>query len=254
MNKVIIPAVFLTLVGCAVSSQGPEAPRFSKELRHEIIQGLVGRNQGIRTLRGIGTARLGSSPFSGRSDFVLLVKKPVDLRIDSLMPTGLHGIQIALTDGWMTIHWAHENRYFQGLASPERLTRFFSLPLDADSAVRLLSGEIPLEEEDDYSIQLKGKKIVLKGRQGDLIVTPLEGENGYLPVQYTAWDADGSQRYLLKYDDYEKKEGRWIAKRLSGRSSHSHFEFHFREIEINPSLADALFQLKIPDDAAPISD
>lgn len=227
-----------------------------RALRHEVISSLRGRNDAIRSLRGFADVRYGSSVFGARGETAFAIQKPYRLRIDGLSDFGLYNSQLVLAHGDLVILWPAENSYYRGLATPEAMHRYLLVNLRPEVAIEILLGVVPLEDEEDYGVRKirKGEGIFLMGRRGEMTVELREG--AYLPVQYTAYDVDGSNQYRLHYSDYRREGDVWFAGRLQAKftSPRSRIEILYKEVEINPAIDKTLFEIKIPDGAKEIKD
>ena len=204
MKKGAAAAILLMLAGCATAPGRGGAPEavFSRQFRHELMESLQERNQAVRTLRGLSSVRYGSRLFGVSGEAAILLKTPYYLRMDGLSEFGLYENQVVLANGMLLIHWAREKRYYKGLADRERFERYLAISLDADSVVRLLSGGVLLEAEEDYRLQSrkKGTEWVLRGSKSELVLAP-QGTD-WLPVRQTLLDVDGSRRAEIVYSDY----------------------------------------------------
>ncbi len=244
--------------GCAGLPEKPlrKADSFSKEFRHLVLESLRTRNREIKTFRAFATARYGSKLFNTRGNLVVLIKSPYYLRIDSLSPVGLYDSQVVISRGDLTIYWSGENRYFRGLATPDALARYLSVALDPEAMIQLVAGGVPVEDDDNYTLRTRkaGEEMVLRSERGELVVT--RREETFLPLRYTAFDIDGRRRYFVEFGGYEKSGTRWSPRRLlaSFWDPRARLEINYQEMEINPLVEDRLFQLKIPDDAARLSE
>lgn len=248
-------AVFaLFVTACAVSPPRPVGAPFSEKLRHELVGSLRMRNRSIQAFKGLATVRYGSRLFGVRGEAAIVLRRPYQLRVDGLSEFGLYETQLVISNGDLLVHWPTKGRFFRGLAGPDSLKRYLAVPLNPEVAIDLLSGVVPLEDEEEYFLKSRrgGKEYLLKGRSGEMVIT----KNGslYLPVRYTAWDVSGSRDYRVVYSDYTEVGGHWFPGRLVARFSEAAIEIRFHTIELNPAIDGRLFELKVPDDAIPLVD
>ena len=249
---------FLIFTSCAGPSERPRDLRgtFSRQLRHELVEALRVRNQRIRSLRGLATVRYGSKFFGAHGEAAVVIRRPSEIRIDALSEFGLNDSQLVASQGDLVIFWETDNRYFRGLASREHFARYLNVSLDPESVIRLMTGVVPVEAEEDYFLQTrkKGAEFFLKGRIGEVALE--QRDSSYVPVRYTAYDVDGTRDYLVSYEDYREEGGTWFPNRLAARfwDPHLRVEILYHGVEINPAIDKKTFELKIPDDATLISD
>lgn len=232
----------------------PVAPlgKEPKELRHEIVSSLEERNRSVRTLRGLASVRLGGKVFGRRREAAIVLKRPGSLRLEGLGEFGSGGVEWVVSGGEILVIWGDENRYLKGLASRDEMERMLAVSLDPEETVLLLAGAVPVEEEGKYLLKKRPKgTFLLRGEEGKVIVEK-KGPR-YLPVQFTAFDIDGSRDYTVDLSDYAETEGIWFPRRFKARffDPRSQVEIHFHEVDLNRPIDEKLFRLKIPDDATP---
>jgi outer membrane lipoprotein-sorting protein len=253
--------VSISVLAVSACASLPERPgrreaAFSKELCHEIFESLKTRNLAVKSFRGLAEVRYGSRLFGSRGETAILIKIPSDLRIDGLSEFGLHDSQLVSSKGDLVIYWAGDNHYYRGLATREQFARYLNVSLEPERAILLISGMIPLEEEEDYILETrkKGKLFVMRGRSSEVEI--VQKDSSYLPTRYTAYDINGSRDYLVSYDDFRETGGYWFPNQLLARfwDPSLKIEIRYRGVEINPPIDQNLFKLKIPGDAIPIPD
>jgi hypothetical protein len=260
MKKVFL-LCFLAFSACMPTPK-PNSPVGSEvQIRRQVIAALQERNRKIRSLKGLVSVRYGTTVFGPRGEAAVLILSPKHLRVDGLSEMGPAGSELVLRDGKLTIYWEGDNRFHEGEADAEEMERFLKVPLDPESVIGVMLGKAPLKKAEDYPfILMKDKKIVLKGRRGELTVVS-KGPS-WVPVQYEEFDSEGRLRALAVYDDYlfEKnvgKRGVWFPRKISIRlenagSTKSVIELNYHDLEFNPVVKMSLFQLKIPKNATPV--
>jgi hypothetical protein len=106
----------------------------------ELLEALAARRAAVTSLRGRARVRAGLSGLWVRE--ALLVRRPDAVRIDVLSPFGL-----ALAAGVQgRLLWAYppaEGTRYEGLATPENLTRFLGAPIAVGDIVDVLLGGPP---------------------------------------------------------------------------------------------------------------
>lgn len=257
INKIAV-IVLLCSAGCAmtpeapVSMEGGGAP--AGELRHEIVSALKARNESIQSLRGLMSVRYARKLSGIRGDTAIILKRPYDLRIDSLTEFGASHAQVLVSRGDLLIYWSDQNRFHRGLASREDLGKYLSVPLGAEEVISLMSGVIPVETEAEYVMRWDRKKnrLILKGMRGELTVSPETKD--YLPLRYIAFDVDGGKDFQVDFADYQdfKKLRFPSTLTMHFRNPRLRIEIHYQDLELNPKLDAKVFKLDIPNDAISI--
>lgn len=254
----MVLSISLLFVSCATlpAKKHPRDFAFSRDLRHEVFSALQRRNEAIRSLRGFANVRYGSTVFGARGETTFAVKRPYHLRIDGLSDFGLYHSQLTIVRGHLTILWPGDNSYYRGLANPSAMERYLLIDLGPEEANDLLLGRVPMEGEEEYGVRelKKGRKFILQGEHGEVIVESTDGP--YFPIQYTAYDTDGMMKYRIIYSDYRREGNVWFAGHLLMRffDPRSRIEISYKDVEINPALEDKLFEIKLPRDAKQLND
>lgn len=259
MKKIcIVLSLALLFLSCATlpARKHPREFAFSRDLRHDVFSSLQRRNDAVRSLRGFANVRYGSTVFGARGETTFAIKKPYHLRIDGLSDFGLYNSQLAIVRGDLMILWPGDNSYYRGFANQQVMERYLMVDLGPEQTIALLLGLIPLEVEEEYGVRelKKGGKFLLQGEHGEVIVESKDGF--YLPTQYTAYDTDGLIKYRIDYLDYRRESDVWFAGRLLVKflDPRSRIEIFYREVEINPTLEDKLFEIVLPRDAKRLND
>ena len=263
MKKLCVVFLLALVLASCATLPARKAPRdfaFSRDLRHDIFSSLQRRNDAVRSLRGFANVRYGSSIFGGvfgaRGETTFAVKRPYHLRIDSLSDFGLYNSQIAIVRGDLTILWPGDNSYYRRLADSRAMERYLMIDLNPEQAIEILLGRVPMEDEEEYGVRelKKGRRFLLQGEHGEVIVESKDGP--YLPVQYTAYDTDGLMKYRIDYSDYRRERDVLFAGHLLVRffDPRSRIEIFYNEVEINPTLEDKLFEIKLPNDAKQLNE
>ena len=250
--RLMVLGSLLLLCACAANPR-PDRTRskVAAEQRHEIYLSLVEREHRIQSLRGVATIHHGLS-FSRRQDgIVILVNRPLNFRITHLPEFGLLQQEIASFGGSLTVFWPTANKFYQGIGTEEELTRYLSLSLSTEDAVRYLLTVVPLDEEEEYVAESYQGIIHLKGLRGEIWAKP--GEGGYLPVRVIRYSlTGGKQESVVQYGGYQEANPVWFPTWMKGEIEGSRIELKFDELELNPKLAPARFEITLPKNATRI--
>ncbi len=223
-------------------------------VREAIYHSLSKRGEGIRSLMGHGILSEGGFG-SKKGEVVILVRRPLDFRIDFPTDFGAFERQIASSGGTLTVVWP--DRYFRGVGTREQISRVLSIPLTPDEIVPYLLTAIPLDAAEEYKTQSDGKGLYrLTGLRNRVVVrgpVPWEEGGDYLPIEVTVIDLDDSTEFRVRYEDYRSSPVPFphkIQVDFEGR----HFSLILDDLEVNPPLKQELFELAIPEGAERLYD
>lgn len=260
----IVALVFVT-AACAGPTKavrvGPEVPEATKV---RVLSALRERNGELRSLKGLASVRYGAGIFGGRGEAAFVVDAPDRARIDTLTDFGVAQSQLALNRGRLTVLWPAAFRYFEGDADAETLGRYAGIGLSPETLIGILLGKIPLggkTDADTPRVYESGPGAYVVKADG-LEAKVIESAGALVPESYTALSAEGRPVYRVAFDGYASEDGRppfpeRLAARLwkEGESrTKAKIDVEYRDLEINPKIESKTFELKIPDEAEPVSE
>lgn len=212
-----------------------------------VYQDLALRAAVVRSLRAQGVLQF-RSPFSrSRDRVVLLIRSPLDLRVESLLEFGAAGYEAVSLGGEFSIFWPLSGEYFRGIGTREEMQRHLSFPLAPEEAIPLILSAVRLEPEADYRLEEKKGRLWLRGLRADIEIEEADGR--YRPVEVVWRSLEGTATHRIRYGDFSEISGISFPRSIEGRFSAHRLRLVLEEVELNPSLETQLFRLDIPEHA-----
>lgn len=258
MNRHIRTLVLLALVllsGCA--SRGPvreSAPELTRDEKvvSRLIAGQRERVAQRRALRARARVSLSGAVGESFAKQVVLLERPARLRLEVV---GLLGQRLAIlaTDGeTYDLFRRPERGISSGTIHPGILWEVAGVPLTPDLAVELLLGVPPVPEEDAV------EEATLARTEDGVRIRTRDRASGYQTLEFDSrgelraatWESAGGESLLeVRYDDFrEVGEERFAHEiKIVFPRERARAALSYREVELNPELPDALFQLRDAD-------
>ncbi len=239
----------LLAAGLIASCAGRPAPRVVVSLpeKNSVYQDLALRATLVRGLRAQGVLQFRSPLSRSRDRIALLVRSPLDLRIESLLEFGAAGYEAVSLGGEFSIFWPLAGEYFRGIGTRDEMQRYLSFPLAPEEAIPLILSAVPLEPEADYRLEEKKGRVWLRGLRSDIEVEEADGR--YRPVEVVWRSLEGAATHRVRYGDFTEVSGISFPHFIEGRFSKSRVLLVLEEVELNPPLETGLFELDIPENA-----
>ncbi|MFP4032097.1 MAG: hypothetical protein ACLFTV_11085, partial [Desulfococcaceae bacterium] len=176
------------LTGCA-ALRPPPPPTVEAEAAWAAVRDF---NQGIRTLKGSGTAELIRDETRQVGRAVWVGKAPAHLRVSLLDPVG-RPISTLVTDGEiLAARPGPENNGFRVHSPNPSLKSALGIPIRAREAIRLLAGRVPAVAP--RGIVLEGDRLILTDRWNRRILAVELDAEGERPVAVERY-ASGERQY-----------------------------------------------------------
>lgn len=232
--------------GCATSRQGQRLTQGSLDvIRQDVVRDLERYNEGRYAMKGMAQFYFAAHGSGRRSDMAFLLEKPDSLKLEALSDFGPLTFEFSMYEGMINIHWPHDDRRFEGIASRATLEEYLSVSLNPNELLDAFLGIVPLEEENAYQIKpsKKAEEFSLKGLISRLTVRK-EGEH-YLPVKVTYLDIDGAKKTEILYDRFEEKSGRRVPMSIEAKFWEPTLKVRvqLQDVELNPKVDRKRFKL-----------
>ena len=232
----------LLLVRCVPA---PITPRLVLD-EAMLLQRLRANANAFNSLRGMTRVRTEGPDGSASARQVLLLAKPSRLRAEVLGPFGQPLLLLTARDGKLSVMLPREQRFLQGVATPQRIARFTRAAVTAEHLVRLALYDVPLIAYADSVVTRheQGYRLLLNGadnrrQQLDfdtagrlLSATYLRGEDPFLKVAYDRFDGD--------QQDFPRQMTVTMPEQAAS------FSLAYSDVELNPELAVEHFTLQPP--------
>ena len=236
----------VTLLACSVDrpAEPPVLPRLASGDPDALLAAVRERESRIRTLRARFTAQTSSEGEKRTSDGVLLVKKPDGFRLRLTMPLGLTVFDYVSRGDHSQVSLPLEDRIVNGPAADhfEPISRQ-DLGQSFLRGPNVFPGACAGRGRNDQP----GILFMCHDASGTLLRQILIDARTAAIIEETSYEA-GEPRMVLRFDDYRPVDGvylphriaLWYPRRLMSA------EIAIQRYEVNPDLADALFEPVIP--------
>lgn len=144
----------------------------------------------IRAVAKIDTEKSGI-PYRARA--ALILKKPSYLRLEILPLMGVMGLCVITTPQKMMVYLPSKNEVYTGKPSPQNISKFIPLPLDAEEMVWMLTGSVPGGTDRDVEQRLY--------RENDVWRLDMMWPSG---ASQTAWFNEYGLIRLKRFDNDQK--------------------------------------------------
>lgn len=195
-----------------------------------------------------------------RVEQVVLVREPGDVRIETLSPFGTTLTVFTLSGDALQFWDLQAERFIVGASRPEHIGLFIPFALSAADVVRVLLGAPPLDrvapDPDRYTLSWDARRAAYRLRmplaEGDGELSVWVKHETYTLVAAREVDGEGRVVFELRAGRFERERVGDAVIEVPGRLE---FEMPREGVDIsldltaaewNPSLVDALFELREP--------
>lgn len=202
----------------------------------------------VATLQGDGKIRVESPQGSGTVSAYLAVSRPGLLRVE-MFDFFNRPIAVLVTDGQrFGLFQAQENKYYQGPATPQNLSRFLPIALPSGELVSVMLGKVPFIPAERMTLTLDEKErlYVLTLHRG-AVSQVLHIHPKYLEVVRS--EVRGAPAYGLEYDHF-KEQGELVFPhdvKLTASTADTSLGLRYTDISLNQSPDLTLFELSAPE-------
>jgi hypothetical protein len=191
------------------------------------------------------------SPQRNYSGTVLLkARRPANLRVDILDLFGRRALSFATNGQQVQILSPHDNKFFQGPASPRNLAAFIPPSVTLEQAVRLLTEALPLSSgpPSRFEYQSATGQYYLEWRQGAALQERLwVAAQGLYPVKEEYFGGASQARFTAEWTDFGQAAPDFPGK-ITLKSAVPKLELRlaYTELRLNPPLPAAAWTLTPP--------
>jgi outer membrane lipoprotein-sorting protein len=244
------------LAGCATLKVAPPSPEASVALpeRADLFRALAARREAIHAVRALARMSYTSGTESRRTRQVVLAERPDRLRLEVLSPFGTVFLLTA-DRGRLGAYVPDEHAVYRGAASADNLARYTQVDVPVSTAVDLILGTPPMDEGRDGVVSRDEGLVQLWQDAGNSVVRVAWFTSRLEPVRWEQRDADGLVLVRARFDAIAEIGGVRLPTQVQVElpSSAQRIDIALGEPEVNPVLADALFDLETPSGAREIS-
>ena len=244
------------LTGCA-ARQPPDRPaRYVEEHLPEaddLLQSLAERRAALHSLRTLARLTYTTPEDSRRAKQLLVAERPDRLRFEVLSPFGTVFV-LAASDGTLAAYARDEATVYRGAASAENLERYAQVDLPITTAVDLLLGTPPLHPGNDAVVSLDERQVKL-WQDDDRDVQVAWFSATLDPVRYERRNDEGQVLVRATFANYLDVDGVRVATELGLElpQLQRRIDIALSDLEVNMTLADAVFSLETPNGSAEIN-
>jgi hypothetical protein len=210
----------LTLTHCTSLqlSKRPQETRSSRSLADSLYSQLKRYNDDVQTLKGSLHIEMGRTRFSRSLSQVILLNKPLQLRIEGFSDFGTSLFQLLLNGSQLHLY-SLEDRVNHTTQAPRAfLAKYLSLNIATKDLLIILSGGIPLEEQGHYLAVVQDQHIMLRGHASELLLDAKtlspqsyrsKSKRGVYKVSFEQYKRLGERQFpMLIMIDLLKQRGR----------------------------------------------
>ncbi len=241
-------AVILALLPLSCAPKVVSLPTVIPPSR-EIAERLKQEDAKISTLRAEGVLRWKRGGQKGRAEHAMVLKRPAMLRLEGFTPLGTSAYSLTIHDGELQLFVPSEARVYRGLANPQSLARFLSLPLEPEQAVSVLCGRVPLCAYPDAAVLGEEGWVVLEmvcpsGWSQRVRLHP----EGLSPAAISFLDASGQRVLEVVWSEFrEVGELRMPTQiRVDMPPTGDALSVELQELEVNIPVSESAFRLLLP--------
>lgn len=252
-NGVILAAVSAGIVGCAtIPFQPTPSEKIPEKIWRpgELLQSLSQRLEQFRSVRTLANVYYSGPEGRGRFYEAILVRRPDQLRLETLSQLG--AILIVTVDRNQIVGFhPREGLFYRGSSSKENLLRYTQIPLELAEVTSLLLGLPPVEIRVPFQREKNELVFPLDGGSKDVVTFD---SNRPVPKKWERLDTHGEVALSAEFDDYtETPAGLFPLKIVvDAHTQGKRLEIRYQEPELNVQLPIALFMQKKPANAKEI--
>lgn len=237
-------AVAGIVAGCATPSPPVPTRSIPPESVRTAVDRLRSEAAGRTGVRGLASVRLDSPAGSGRIREVIIVQRPMRLRLETLSLLGQ--TQAVLVSNGERFGYAEGRHFLEGIAFAGVLRERFGLDLAPEEVVETLLAAPAIDPERILRASAVGETREVEGPRRRIRIS---GSGDLVSIE--ALDEGGGVRWVASYDRWrEVAGGRYpFAVDLEFPSTGAKARMAMKRVELNPSLDPGLFRL--PRGAAP---
>lgn len=209
MKKLLI-LVIIILSACA---SPPKRSLLSPPERlysgHELLSILESRNMAVNSIEGKLSSRIMIAGENRSATELILIKKPLHLRIDIISPFGSPLLTMATDGEDINLQYHAKNRFFSGKAGEPNMAAILSPSLNMGELVLILTGGIPLikfdESKSEATWEEKGYRLILKNETTRQDI--LFDAKGLYPLTSVIYDGQEREILSITMSKYKGLEG-----------------------------------------------
>ncbi len=242
-------AIFLALVcsGCPKRLDFGSRGRITQA--EELFRLTRAAQDQVATLQGDGKLRVQSPQGTGTVSVYLAASRPGLLRVE-MFDFFNRPIAVLVTDGQrFGLLQAQENKYYQGPATPQNLSRFLPVALPSEELVSVMFGKVPFLPAERMTLDVDAREAVyvLTLQRGD-VTQVLHVDPRTLRVVRS--QVRGAPVYGLEYDNFREHGALLLAHevRLQAPSADTSLTLRYTDVTLNGAPDLTLFDLSAPED------
>jgi len=237
------------LAGCAV---GRPAPRPAVPGRlptaAEVEASLTDRRQALQGIRALAHMKYRDADTSGSAREAIVIARPDRLRVEVLSVFGAQFL-VATAGGRLTAYAPREGTVYRGAATAANLARYARMPFEVDDLIDLVlaTPTRPGAVVGSVSFDPAAQLVRLTWRAADFERSVWLSTPGW-PTVAEERGPDGQLLWRATYDRFEPHGGVPLATRvvLDVAALEQHVELSLDDVDVNPTVDDALFALPVP--------
>jgi outer membrane lipoprotein-sorting protein len=246
---VLVLLLFAGLHGCRAVVP-PAPPPTLVASAGDLLTRLQHRQQSFESFQARGRITFLSPQRNYSGTALLKVRRPAGLRVDILDILGRRLLSFATNGEQVQILSPHENKFFQGRASPGNLAAFIPPSVSLTQAVRLLMGALPLSSgpPSRFEFDSVAGQYLLEWQKGSRLEERLRvAAQGLYPVQEEYFGGAAQPRFTAELADFGEAAPDFPGKiTLKSEAPKLELWLAYTELRLNPPLPEAAWTLTPP--------
>ena len=255
MTRACLTALFLLLLAASGCKTAPACPVQARTDAAKALHDHATRQSGWRSIKA--EARVTQWGRNGRirGTVLMFLEQPNHVRFDVMTQVGPAAV---LTSDGETFQLSdlREGTFLHGPTCPENIARLLGISVDAENVLRLLTGDTPMIEATERSMECRDGRYVVTlvaadGTTQEVAFSIDEADREKPPEDQrltlrrsTERAADGKTRWEATYDDYIDVEGQSFPTnvRFVDELNGADTSVRVKSISLNPEVPEGAFQ------------
>ena len=255
-NAISLAVSLFLLSGCSsvklFSPPKPPVPRPASVPAEPFWEQLAERRNALENLKGLASVQaLTDKGRVALDDVVVVVQRAQALRLEGIGPFG-QPLFLFVTDGDnLALFMIRENRLIVGRASTQNLQRLFGISVAPRSLLRVLLGDIPLNQlPDDGNLAYVATEGLYLWEGTQTGPTPKYRvwfhPQGLYPVRFEMENASGTVVMQVNYGDFQAQGALLLPARIdvAEPTTQRRAVWNYTDVQLNTELSADMFRVR----------
>ncbi len=252
-----IMSLAVAAVGCKTAPACPVQVRTNAQ---QTLEEHAARQQGWTSLKAEARVTQWADRGRIRGTVLMFLERPSRVRFDVMTQLGPAAV-LTSDGGSFQLSDLRENVFLQGPTCPRNIARLLGIEVDAENILRLLTGDTPMIESSEQSMECRDGKYLISlsaqdGSRQDIEFSVDERDRDETPEKQrltlrksSVWAANGELQWEATYGDYTTVDGQAFPMdvRFIDRVRGADTQVRVKSISLDPDVPPEAFrQVPIP--------